>query len=268
MTVVAAIITSHYTAHASDSFITERQTNGTFIVKESQQSKLVRVEAWRGVMAYWGLAYFGKWNTFDWLQAKANDAGTYKSPQAFADALAAELTAEAKTRVRSANMGIGIHFTAYEYLEGYWIPELFLVSNWADLSYTSCRPVFTATRETFGTHKGVVERSKDDGNLDRRRAVHSALLNHKVLFHYNNGDTLFLNSIAHSIFCTFGLLLQRGQLRDPTTVQTHLSLVRRPVEIASKLLSDLAQPGLIVIGGKPHDLAVSPHGQYCPVKSS
>jgi hypothetical protein len=262
MTVIATIITSRYTAHASDSFITERQKDGTFLVKETQQTKLVRVEAWRGAMAYWGLAYYGKWNTLDWLRAKASDADKYPSAQAFAEALAAELTTEANYRLRSAKMGIGIHFTAYEYVNGYWIPELFLISNWIDVSYNSCRPAFTATRETFGAHVGIEERSKGDANPNRRLAVHSALHNDKALLYYNNGDTSLFNPIARSVFGTFALLLQRGQFRDPASVQTHLSLVRRPVEIASKLISDFGRPGSILIGGKPHDLAISPGGQY------
>jgi hypothetical protein len=262
MTVIATIITSHYTVHASDSFITERQPDGSLVVKESQQTKLVRVDAWRGAMAYWGVASYQNWNTIDWLRAKANSAGTYGSPQNFAEALASELTVEVSARSRAVKKGIGIHFTAYERVDGYWVPELFLISNWTDLSYVSCRTAFTATRETYGTYKQIEERSSEHGNRAHRLEVHSALQNDAALFHYNNGDTLLFNSVAKGIFSSFSLLMQRGQVADHASVRTHLSLARRPVEVASKLLSDLARKESIVIGGKAHDIAISPNGEY------
>lgn len=262
MTVVATIITAHFTAHASDSFLTEKQPDGSHRPTETEKTKLLHVPAWRGAMAYWGLAYYGKWHTLNWLRARANNAGNYGSAEDFARAVATELDRERKMHFPSITMGIGIHFTAYEYIHGYYIPELFLISNWTDLSYSSCRPTFSMTRETYGTHKRIEDRLPEHGQPDRRLEIHSALHNDKVLFHFNNGDTLLFNPIAHSIFSTFSLLLQRGQLRDPADVKTHLSLVRRPVEVASKLLSDLAKPGSILIGGKPHDLAIAPNGTY------
>jgi hypothetical protein len=118
------------------------------------------------------------------------------------------------------------------------------------------------TRETYGTLKETTDRPSEHGQPDCRLEVHAALHNKKILFHFNNGDTLLFNPIASSIFLTFSQLLGRQQLRNPTDVKTHLSLARRPVEVVSKLLSDLAKPGFRLIGGKPHDLAISPNGTY------
>jgi len=56
MTVVAAIITHAATAHATDSLITHEQRNGTLKVQEWEQPKVVKVDAFRGAMAYWGFA--------------------------------------------------------------------------------------------------------------------------------------------------------------------------------------------------------------------
>ena len=213
-------------------------------------------------MAYWGVAYCGNWDTLTWLRRQANNAGSYGSPEAFARAMATELDRAKHLYFPAVTKGIGIHFTAYEYINGYYIPELFLVSNWTDVSYSSCRPIFSVTRETYGTHNRITDRLPEHGEPACRLEIHSALHNDKALFHFNNGDTLLFNPIAYSIFSTFSLLLQRGQLRDHADVKTHLSLVRRPVEVASKLLSDLANPGSIVIGGRAHDLAVSHNGMY------
>jgi hypothetical protein len=45
MTVIATVITRHYTALASDSFITVVRQDGTREVVEDQASKLIRVPA-------------------------------------------------------------------------------------------------------------------------------------------------------------------------------------------------------------------------------
>ena len=41
-----------------------------------------------------------------------------------------------------------------------------------------------------------------------------------------------------------------------------LAFARRPVEVVSKLLTDFAKTNRRMIGGRPHDLAISPDGQY------
>jgi hypothetical protein len=56
MTVNAALITDRYTAHATDSFLTEQQADGPFKVVESQETKIVRVPAFRGAITFYGLA--------------------------------------------------------------------------------------------------------------------------------------------------------------------------------------------------------------------
>jgi hypothetical protein len=82
------------------------------------------------------------------------------------------------------------------------------------------------------------------------------------MFRYNNGDPVLFNPIADSVLNTTLVLSCRGHLKDPASIETHLSIARRPVEIVSKLLADLAAPGMRLIGGKPHDLAVNPGGEY------
>jgi hypothetical protein len=57
MTVVAAIITRTATAHATDSLITEEQHDGTVEAQEWEKAKVVRVDAFRGAMAYWRPGY-------------------------------------------------------------------------------------------------------------------------------------------------------------------------------------------------------------------
>ena len=263
MTVIAALITSNFTAHATDSFIVSLHGDGTREILEDQQTKLVKVEAWRGAMAYWGLAQYGNdFKTLDWLRGRARQAGNHASAQAFADSMAHELSDlfTGFRVVRHTDKGLGIHFTAYERINDYWIPELFLISNWTDSSYSGVLDSFKATRETYGTLQAINERPADHGDQAKRIDVHQAL-QRGIIFGFNNGDPVLFNPIARAIFATFQELSRRGQLRGSDS-QTHLSLVRRPVKVVSELLTDLASGNGRLIGGKPHDLAISNRGEY------
>jgi hypothetical protein len=84
MTVNVALITAKYTAHATDSFLTATQSDGSLTVIESQQTKIIRVPAFRGAMTFYGLAQYGQWSTFDWLTLKASDAHQFIQPEDFA----------------------------------------------------------------------------------------------------------------------------------------------------------------------------------------
>lgn len=262
MTIVATIVTSRYTAHACDSFLTIRSDKGKYHVIESTKTKLVRVEAWRGAIAYWGLASFStQWDTLNWLRRQALGAGASKSAEEFAQALAGALTSEAKKIPQIVKNGLGIHFSAYEPVNGYMIPELFLITNYINTKYLT-RQRFAVTRETYATLNGASDRPPDHAKAHYRMAVHDALRTNHCLLQFNNGDTALFNPVAVSIFSTVHVLSTRQQLRGLTDVQTGLALVKRPIEIVSKLLTDLAKPQSRLVGGKPHNLAITPKGEY------
>ena len=190
MTVISTIITRYCTAHASDSFLTKPLADGKREVVEDQQSKLVQVPTWRGVMGYRGLACLEDgWNTFDWLREPAQRASQFASPEAFVDDLAAALCAELSRRrfARPLESGLGIHFTAYEDMEGYRVPELFVLSRWTDESYQGVLPDYKSrvTRETYATWKGLKPpegRSPEFGQPKYRLEVHKALLDQPLMF--------------------------------------------------------------------------------------
>lgn len=263
MTVISTIITRHYTAHASDSFVTIRRPNGFLEVVEKQAPKLIRVPAWRGVMGYWGLAQHGDdWNTLAWLRGQAGRAGDYASAADFSMSVAENLTRALSERAFATpqDRGLGIHFTAYEWIDNRWVPELFVFSNWTDATYTIVQPGgFRLTRETYAALKG---RPDDRGEPACRLEVHAALHDSPLMFLFNNGDPVLFNPIADAILTSFRELSRRGQLQDPTSAATHLSIVRRPVEVVANLVTDLVAPGKRLVGGRPHDLAVSPGRVY------
>jgi hypothetical protein len=262
MTVIATIITSHFTAHGTDSFVTRPNADGTYELLESQDTKIVRVPRWRGAISYWGLASDNAgWSTLKWLRDRAAEAERYASAEEFARSIAADLTSELSARRfrTPLHRGIGMHFTAYERIRGYWIPELFHIRNWVTPAYDAVDPAgVSVTRETYG----AVQRTK---RLDEHReplyrlAVHRALQSGRMLV-FNNGDPRLFNPIAESLFTAMEEVHRRGLLRDPTDAETHLALVRRPIEVVSGLLRDFAKPNMRIIGGKPHDLAIAPSG--------
>ncbi len=231
MTVISTIITKHYVALASDSFLTTSRSGGLSDVIEYQESKLVRVPAWKGAMGYWGLARDGaRWNTFEWLQTQAGRAGDYASPAKFAAGLGEKLT-HALSGLRVAkplDRGLGIHLTVYERVRDYWIPEIFVLSNFTDVTYSEVLPQgFRVSRETYATLRQL-RQADEHGDPACRLEVHTAL-QQGIMFLYNNGDPILFNPIANAILESFKKLLERGQLKDPSSVSTHLSIARRPV---------------------------------------
>lgn len=265
MTVVSALITKLCTAHASDSLITSLQPDGSHKPLEWEQSKIIPVGKLRGAMTYWGLAKYDayQWSTFDWLKDQVRALANHNTPEGFAMALTQALrnVVSQMCFYRSTDAGIGIHFSAYEYINSYWIPELFLISNWADTSYSLLRPEgIGLSRETLHTISNcppLPEHREEKCRL----AVHGYLLQGGLIF-YNNGDPVMFNSAANAIFSGMRILAERQQLAPIDTTEKQLAVVRRPVELVSAIQRDFCQTGDRVVGGKPHDLAVTPAGVF------
>ena len=262
MTVVATIITRHFTAHASDSYLTRQKPDGTLEQVDTQSTKLVPVPHWRGAMAFWGLALNGTWSTLSWLRHHAAQAGQHSSAEQFANALAADLSGELERQTfhRPREKGIGIHFTAYERVQDYWIPELFLLSNWTDVSYRDVQKQVGVSRRTYFTVKNV-DAGPVGAESGFRIEVHTFLRNGGLLL-FNNGDPVLFNPIANAMGNVFRELYGRGAISQSDSKETHCALVRHPVEAVSRLIAVLCIPTVRRIGGKPHDLCISPEGIF------
>ena len=265
MTVISAVITQHCTAHASDSFLTSQKADGTREVVGDQKPKLVYVKHWRGALAFWGLAQCGQWFVLDWLRRQAQRADSYPSAEDFANAIAASLNKEIAELplTKAVDKGIGIHFTAYERVNDYWIPELFLISNWAGIPYTNLRPEGVGvSRETYHILKekeGVTpapEHREPKFRIEVNKALRSG-----IMFRFNNGDPELFKPTADAILDVFFRLMERSLLDDSSADRTHCAIVRRPIEVISNLLTDFSKEGTRLIGGKPHDLCISPDGR-------
>ena len=263
MTVIATMITRSGTAHATDSLLTTRGMDGERVPVETEEAKVVAVRQFRGALAYWGYAGTGSGvRTVDWLRERVVEAAGVGSPEDFAGWLADLLEAWLRTQgvANDARYGVGVHFSAYERIGDYWVPELFLISNFADPNYTSLRPGGVGySRETFSTITGVL-RSPDDGQPDRRLHVHGFLQEGKWL-RFNNGDPRLFNPTAEALRVMLELAKQRGVLAELDATRLR-RWTRLPVEIVSQMQREFYRAGVRVVGGRIHDLAVTPAGEY------
>jgi hypothetical protein len=262
VTVISTLLSNHGTAHATDSLITKQSKDGTSKPIEFTRSKIISVVHFKGAMSYWGLAKYGTWLMYGFLQSLAARARNYHSPEPFAQYVADELTKQLKgfKIKKERDSGIGIHFTAYEHISGYWIPELFLIGNWTDPSYTAVHAAgLTVSRETYHTIAKVPPHTIH-GEEQFRLQVHDFLMQHDLLF-FNNGDPSMFNPPANAILNMIRIAKERGVLIEMSP-KTWCAIARRPIEVVRHIQSDFYRPNTRLVGGALHDLFVSPDGTY------
>lgn len=258
MTVVATLITQVCTVHASDSLISTVLPTGAVQGEEFEESKLIPVRQFRGAMGYYGLARLdGSWRTATWLRARAARAPEYSSAQEFAESLAHDLQGELARLRNPIEVGLGIHFSAYERVGDYWIPELFHICNWLP-GYRGVSPDgMHCSRETWGTVTGKGS-SLAHGEPQHRHEVREFLQAGHWL-RYNNGDPVIFNTVAGALQEAVEHLDDRGQLRQ-LGIPEYVALMRESVELVSVLHRDLGRPDARRVGGRIHDIAITPEG--------
>lgn len=264
MTVITTILARYCTVHATDSLIT-RLEDGRRVPIEVKRSKIVAVPQWRGAMSYWGFAsYEGyKWSTVDWLAQKVMDDHSSRSAEEFANKIAEGLNENlSKMKFeRPTDAGIGIHFSVYELIDGRWVPELILISNWADETYTSLRTTGVgASPQTYSSLKSM-DYKPEHGDIPDRLYVQEFLSAGQFLV-YNNGDPQLFNSAANGIFRMINVMESRKNLKAFNQVETYLNLVLRPIEVVSKVQHDFCKEGTRIVGGRLHNMAITPSGEY------
>lgn len=266
MTVISTVINRYGTVHASDSLITLRQSNGTVTQLNWRRTKIVKVERFRGAISYFGLATCDqcRWSTVSWLAKQSRAAADFSSAEEFANALRDELNREMKRMVFAdpRSYGIGMHFTVYENIDNKWIPELFLITNFTDPSYKSIHAHgLHVSRETYHT---IVNVPADMGHRETRfrLTVYDHLHAADNMLIYNNGDPLMFNIAANAILGSFATIAKRGHLSGSRDLRTYLDIARRPVQIVSEAQRHFCSRSYRTVGGKPHDLGISPQGEY------
>lgn len=265
MTVISTVISKHCVAHATDSLITFHARQPEYEVSDETSPKLVCVRRWAGIMSYFGLAAHGSWSTLGFLKAESGKASNFTTPEEFAHHIASGLNSMLKTRKFQTEMdkGIGVHFTAYEDVDGYRIPEPFHITNFDGTGYDRLLPGgVRATRETYATSPGRDGSDRDSHGEPRYRLAVKSLLDTGFVYMYNNGDPRLFNAAANAIGTMLTEASSRGALEPPTSTDAHRQLVGLPVKLVSSIQLQFFRREHRVVGGKPHNLSVTPTGLY------
>lgn len=275
MTAIAAAISSRGIACASDSMLTA-SLNGSHVVIEWEKSKIIKVERCKGCISYWGLA--GQlnslsrkndtpdwlWNTYNWLFTKVGE-NRYTKLSDFSSWLRDELDTKLRlTSLKNEDKGIGIHILGHDYIQGYYIPELFLLSNFGydNGRYIPGQPLGVA-RQTFHTVYKDANVS-EHGREEYRLAVRKYLSMGNLIF-YNNGDPQFFNPMAFSIQNAALLAQHRKVARELITTKDLVPFVREPITMISSLQRAFYKPNFRLVGGKVHCMTVEPSGKLMTV---
>lgn len=284
MTAITALITKTCTVHAADSLVTIQREKDTFVPDDWNFRKIVRVEGefW-GALSFWGYAsadvpsHKYSWSTPAWLAERAA-AVANQSAEEFANNLARDLQSELNKvqfidqdgNERTLAKGLGIHFTAYEYVDGRWIPELFLITNWTSLPYTSVdSKKIHVSRETYSIleramNKGVMITSPEThGSKECRLFVHQYLqASDSNWFIFNNGDPEMFGAFARGIHQGYRIVSRRGGLKNRDSAETYRKLAELPIKLIAETQSRFCADGTQLVGGRVHNLSIEPGSRY------
>lgn len=209
-----------------------------------------------------------EWDTFKFLEQRALAPDKPNTAEDFAAYLRDELNKHAIQYCKQANMGIGIHFTAYEEIEGYHIPEMFYLSNISGIdpqtgSYLGWNKQFSMGRHSFFTiNEEQVPVAESHRDSEFRLAV-KAHLDFGQPIWFNNGDPALFNQTANALSNMSRILSARQLLNDASEpVKFYSNLALQPVEIVSAIQSKFCKENSAVVGGKRHQLTITPTGNY------
>lgn len=149
MTVICSQIDNDCVIHAADSLLTKSAADGTVVPIKKDHPKIILVPCFKGAISYWGKvkqvpagedADNADWDALDWIveNAKPNSFDV-SEPEKFADSLADTMSYYLADVLMNMDKGIGLHFTAYEEVDGRAIPELFLITNYSGSIETADR---------------------------------------------------------------------------------------------------------------------------------
>lgn len=265
MTVISTLLTADCIVHASDSYLTVVQKDGSLRVVESQRPKIIAVRYFCGAISFCGFAGYGGLRLVDWIYRKSQRAREFPSdrPDLFANWLASELDKWLQ-RVpggrENRNRGVGLHFTVCESLPFGNVPELFWISNW-DGAY-KVLPNLTVQRQTIITMTRATELPKavQPDHAERKR-VYDFIRQPFQFLRYNNGDPELYVPQANAIVDAAHVLRRRKVLtKDRINYAGRLALM--PVESVCAMQRYLSLPGTRAVGGRPHNLIIRPGRLY------
>jgi hypothetical protein len=258
MTVVTAAVTSRYIAVASDSMITRRQPDGTYRPEKDRPTKIFRVDAYPAAISFFGTIDIDGWAVLDFLDRCALQARTISvTLEGFTEYIRAELNA----RIRGRSIGVGVHVTGYEIVDGLRIPEAFFVTNYCNLQYD----VQNEVKNGRHTYKQLftTEPHPDDALPERRKACAEKLASNPLDFvAFFHGDPHLLPVFMQAQNVARMRAEAAGWLKDRYGSDLPRALAVEPVRALIAFQDDLCRPEYRTVGKPIHDLVFDAQGVF------
>jgi hypothetical protein len=264
MTIISAIISKFCCAHASDSLLTKVKEDGKYEIIEDKKTKIIPVRHFSGAMALMGISLLTNgFSMLEWLREQAEQANQFGTAEEFAKDISMKLNYQL-SRIMSKNKsdkGIGIHFTAYEEIDGVRIPELFFIRNYKNTGYKELIP--EGVQVSRNTYDSLPEQLRNGslGEKECRIAVFNYLENGGI-FLFNNGDTEMFNPALRALLDIFRVAVERKQLIVPRTEKAHRRFIQRPIYLVAEIQKNYIKEGYRLVGGKIHNISITPSGNY------
>jgi hypothetical protein len=260
MTVISAVISTHCIAVSSDSLLTVyNSSTKTSEIIEARKPKIIRVEKFLGAFSYWGLAAkskSSKWTTYDWLKKISNEAHQFDNLEKFGTHVRDELDKEIKSlRIDKKYTGIGIHLTGYEDYNGFKIPELFLISNYTDPTYSKIGDL-GVSRQLFPTMPDEFKAGQENLTQSEKQLLVKDFLTKGKMFIFNNGDPDMFNPFFSGYRDAMNTAKKRNAIKDSNDIEIYRNIASRPIEMVTKAQKDFYKKGKIIVGGRVHDLVI------------
>lgn len=261
MTAISAVICTHCIAISSDSCLTVYNSAKKLSeIIESRKPKIVRIEKFLGAFSYWGFAGFpdGKWTAYNWLKEISNRSQCFGTLEDYADYVKNELEKEIKSfKIDKKFTGIGIHLVGYEDYNGVKIPELFLISNYTDTSYTNTKiGNLVVSRRLFHTLPDELKIGGENQTQSEKQSLVKDFLSRGKIFIFNNGDPNMFNPLFSGYREAMNIAKKRNVIKNANDIEIYRNMARRPIEMVTKVQRDFYKKGNIIVGGRVHDLVI------------
>lgn len=278
MTIVITLISKYCCATASDSLITYskiRNTKDKFVSWKDRKIFIFSNCNFHGAMAFWGLAYlFGEHNielfsTSKWLNNKAKESLNYKNPEEFVSYMTEELnkTISKYNIVGENGKGIGIQLCTYENIDGFKIPEMFVIRNYDGTNYSKINQKIEYFRSTYDEvqiqSKNALSEvnNKIQGEKEHRKKVYDYLQEDKIII-FNNGDPVSTNIVNLALFELIDRAKKENLNKPLNNTLVFRNLAKWAVITVSNFQRDFYKQECIKVGGKPHSLSITPNGIF------
>jgi len=260
MTVISAVFSTRCIAISSDSFLTAyNNRTKKYEILEKQKTKIIRVERFTGAFSYWGLAAKSKdskWTTYTWLSDIASKAQNFDQFDQYAEYVKNQLSIEIiRIGISNKDRGIGIHLVGYEEYDGMRIPELFLITNFTDPSYSKTGE-FSLSRNLFNKLPEELRLGGESLSIHDKQLIVNNYLSKGKLFLFNNGDPAMFNTLFGGYSEAMELAKKRNIVKDSSDIELYRNMARRPIEMVAKAQKDFYKEGNIIVGGRIHDLVI------------